>query len=61
MALLIVRDTVEGCAVLLLTIVLGAVAGGAIEAISGYTSVILSSIVILIVPKVLYDVVATIK
>jgi len=61
MALLIVRDIVEGCAVLLLTIVLGAIAGGTIEAAPGYTSIVLSSIVILIAPKALCDVVATIK
>jgi len=61
MALLIVRDAVEGCAVLLLAIVLGAVAGGATEAAPGYTSAVLSSMVILIAPKVLCDIIATIK
>jgi len=59
--LLIVRDIVEGYVVILLTIVLGAVASGATEAIPGYTFIILSSMVILIVPKVLYNVIATVK
>ena len=35
MALLMARDAVEGCAVLLLATVLGAVAGSTTEAISG--------------------------
>jgi len=35
MALLMARDAVEGCAVLLLATVLGAVAGGATEATPG--------------------------
>ena len=55
------RDTVEGCTVILLTIVLRAIAGGATEAIPGYTSTILSSMVILIVPKTLYNIIATVK
>jgi hypothetical protein len=61
MALLIARDIVKGCAIILLAIVLGAVAGGAIEATPGYTSIVLSSMVILIVPKALCNVIATIK
>jgi len=55
------RNTVEGYVVILLTIVLGAVAGGATEAIPGYTFTVLSSIVILIVPKTLYNIIATVK
>jgi len=61
MALLMARDTVEGCAVILLTTVLGAVAGGTTEATPGYTSTVLSNIVILIAPKALYNITATIK
>jgi len=61
MALLIIRDIVEGYVIILLTIVLGAVAGSATEATPGYTSTILSSMIILIVPKVLYNIIATIK
>jgi len=61
MALLITRNIVEGCAVILLTIVLRTVAGGATKAIPGYTSTVLSSIVILITPKVLYNIIVTIK
>jgi len=61
MTLLIARDIVEGCAVILLIIVLGAMAGGATEAIPGYTSTVLSSIIILITPKVLYNITVTIK
>jgi hypothetical protein len=60
-ALLIARDTVEGCAVVLLTVVLGAVAGYAVEATPSYASIVLSSIVILIAPKALYNIVAAIK
>jgi len=59
--LFIARDVVEGCAVILLTIVLGVVAGGATEAIPGYTSIVLSSMVILIVSKALYNIIATVK
>jgi len=61
MALLMARDVVEGYAVILLTIVLGAMAGGATEATPGYTSTVLSSMVILIVSKVLYNVIVTVK
>jgi len=61
MALFIVKDIIEGCAVILLTIVLGTMADGAIEAIPGYISTVLSSIVILIVPKVLYNIIAIVK
>jgi len=47
--------------VIFLIIILGTVAGGAIEAILGYTSIVFSSIVILIVFKVLYNIIATVK
>jgi len=60
-ALLIARNIVEGYVIILLIIVLGTVAGSAIEAIPSYTSIVLSSIVILIVPKTLYNVIATVK
>ena len=61
MALLIARDVVEGYAVILLITVLGAVDDGATEATPGYTFTVLSSMVILIVPKVLCNVIATVK
>jgi hypothetical protein len=59
--LLMARDTVEGCAVVLLTAVLGAVAGCAAEATPGYASAVLSSMVILIAPKALCNIAAAIK
>lgn len=61
MALLMARDTVEGCAVVLLTAVLGAVASCATEATPGYTSAVLSSMVILIASEALCNVAAAIK
>ena len=57
----IVKDIVEGYAIILLTIVLGTVVNSITEAIFGYTFIVLSSIVILIVFKVLYNIVITIK
>ena len=59
--LLMARDVVEGCVVILLIIVLGTVASGTTEAIPGYTFIVLSSMVILIVPKTLYNIIATVK
>jgi len=59
--LLIARDIVKGCAVILLIIVLGAMADGITKAIPGYTFTVLSSIIILIVPKVLYNIITTVK
>jgi len=61
MALLIARDAVKGYIIILLAIVLGAVAGSTIEAIPGYTFTVLNSIIILIAPKVLYNIIATVK
>ena len=61
MALLIARNTIEGYAVILLITVLGAVADGATEATPGYTSTVLSSMVILIAPKALCNITATVK
>jgi len=55
------RDIVEGCAVILLIIVLGIVAGGATEATPSYTSTVLNSIIILIVPKVLCNIIVIVK
>jgi len=61
MALLIVRDIIKGYTVILLIIVLGIIANDATEAIPSYTFTILSNIIILIIPKVLYNIIATIK
>jgi len=61
MALLMARDTVENYAVILPTIVLRTIADGTTEAIPSYTSTVLSSMVILIVPKVLCNIIATVK
>jgi len=61
MALLMTRNTVENYAVILFTIVLGTMASDATEAIPGYTFIILSSMVILIVPKVLYNIIVIVK
>ena len=61
MALLMVKDAVEGCAVILFTIVLGTMANSATKTIPGYTSTVFSSMIILIIPKVLYNIIATIK
>jgi len=60
-ALLMAKNVVKGYAVILLTIVLGAVAGGATEATPGYTFIVLSSMVILIVPKVLCNIIVIVK
>jgi len=61
MVLLMAKDIVKDYAIILLTIVLGIIAGGTIEAILGYTSTILSNMVILIVSKVLYNIIAIVK
>jgi len=61
MALLIVRDIIKGYVVIIFTIVLGTVVDGTTEAILGYISTILNSIVILIVSKVLCNVIVTVK
>jgi len=61
MALFMAKDIVEGYTVILLIIVLGAVVSGATKATPGYTSIVLSSMVILIVPKALYNITATVK
>jgi len=61
MALLIVRNIVKDYTVILFTIVVGAVAGGAIETILDYISTVLSNIVILIISKVLYNIIVTVK
>jgi len=60
-ALLMAKDVVEGYAVILLTTVLGTVIGSTTEATPGYTSTVFSSMVILIVPKVLYNIIAIVK
>jgi len=61
MALLMARNTIEGYAIILFTIVLGTVADNITKATPGYTFTILSNIVILITPKVLYNIIATVK
>jgi len=61
MALFAIKDTVKSYVIIFFFIVLGTVAGDTVEAISNYTSVVLCSIIILIVFKVLYNIVATIK
>ena len=59
--MLIARNTIKSYAVILLIIVLGAMADGITKAIPGYTFTVLSSIIILIVPKVLYNIITTVK
>jgi len=61
MALFIVKDIVESYIVIFLTTILGTIVSSTTEAIPGYTSIILSNIVILIVPKVLYNIIVTVK
>jgi len=61
MALFIVRDIVKGYVVILFVIVLRAIANSTIKAIPSYTFIVFSNIVILIVPKVLYNIIAIIK
>jgi len=61
MALFMARDIVEGYAVIFLTIVLGTVVDGVTKAIPGYTSIILSSIIILIISKILYNIITIVK
>jgi len=61
MVLFIVRDIVESCVVILLTIVLGIVASSITKTIPSYTFIVLSSIVILIIPKILYNIIAIVK
>ena len=55
------RDIVKDYTIILLTIVLGTVVNSTTEAIPGYTFIVLSSIVILIVPKVLCNVITIVK
>ena len=57
----IVKDIVEGYTVILLIIVLGTIVGDIIEAIPSYTFTVFSSIVILIIPKILYNIIIIIK
>jgi len=61
MVLFMARDIVKGYAVILLIIVLGTMAGDTTKAIPGYTFAVLSNIIILIVPKVLYNIIVIIK
>jgi len=61
MTLFIVRDIVEGYTVILFAIVLGTIADGATETTLDYTFTILNNIIILVVPKVLCNIIATIK
>jgi len=61
MALLAARDIVEGCPVILLTTVLGAVAGCAAKAAPSHTPAVLCSVVILIAPEALCDIAAAIE
>jgi len=61
MILFIARDTVKNYTVIFLIIVLGTVASSVIETILGYTSTILSNMIILIVFKILYNIIVTVK
>jgi len=56
-----VKDIIEGYAIIFFIIVLGTIAGGIIKAIFGYISIVLSNIVILITSKVLYNIIIIIK
>ena len=60
-ALLTARDIVEGCAVVLLTVVLGAIASYTTEATPSHAPTVLSSVIILIAFKALSDIAASIK
>ena len=57
----IVRDIVEGYAIIFLIIILRIVIDSITEAILGYTFIIFSSIVILIISKVLYNIIIIVK
>jgi len=59
--LFIARDIVKSYVIILFIIVLGAIADSIIKTIPGYTFTVLSNIIILIVLKVLYNIIATIK
>jgi len=61
MVLFIVKDIVEDYTIILFTIILGTVADDATEAIPNYTFIILSNMIILIISKVLYNIIITIK
>jgi len=61
MVLFIVKNIIKNYTIILFTIVLGTIAGGAIKAIPGYTSTILNSMIILIIPKILYNIIVIIK
>jgi len=61
MVLFIARNTIKGYVIILLTIVLGTMASDATEAIPDYTFTILNSIIILIIPKVLYNIIIIVK
>jgi len=61
MALLIAKDIVEVCTVILLIIVLGTIVDSTTKAILSCISAVLSNIIILIVSKVLYNIITIIK
>jgi len=60
-ALLIVRNIVESYTIILLTIVLRTIASDITEAILDYTSIVFNNMIILIILKVLYNIIATVK
>ena len=57
----ITRNIVEDYIVIFFTIVLGIVVDSTTKAILGYTFIILSNIIILIISKILCNVIVTIK
>ena len=61
MVLFIVKDIIESCVIVFLTIVLRAVTSYTIESISSNAFIVLCSIVILIVLKVLSNIIITVK
>jgi len=60
-ALFMARNAIENYAVIFLTIVLGAMVDGVTEVTSGYISTVFSSIIILIILKVLCNIIAIVK
>jgi hypothetical protein len=61
MALLAARYAVKGCAIILLPTILRAMASCTTKAAPGYTTAVLSSVVILIAFEVLCDIAAAVK
>jgi len=60
-ALFMVRNVIESCTIIFFIIVLGVVTSNTTETIPNYTFIVLNNIIILIVPKILYNIIVTVK